>query len=121
MREKPATSAGHDPRGPLMKFTRTAQLALTAVAAAAPLARVLPAQARTSTDLSTDSPLATFLEQPHSTGLTVIKYSTTVYCSSGLSTDLTDQRSDDDTPDFIPATHAPRGITTYSVTFTSTS
>jgi hypothetical protein len=36
-----------------MKFTRKAQLALTAVAAAAPLALALPAQASTTSSLCT--------------------------------------------------------------------
>ena len=39
-----------------MKFTRKAQLALTAIAAAAPLALALPAQASTTTGLCTVTP-----------------------------------------------------------------
>ena len=63
-----------------MKFTRKAQLALTAVAAAAPLALTLPAQASTTTGLCTVTPRAPFFDHLDSSGQKEISYGTTVYC-----------------------------------------
>ncbi len=83
VRERPATSAGHDRRGFLVNFTRKAQLALTAIAAAAPLALALPAQASTTTGLCTVTPWAPFFDHFDSSGQKVINYGTTVYCHSG--------------------------------------
>ena len=102
-----------------MKFTRKAQLALTAVAAAAPLALALPAQASTTSGLCTVTPWAPFFDHLDSSGQKMITYGTTVYCSSGRSIEIQDQRWDDDTTDFIPSADDPHGITTYTITFTS--
>jgi hypothetical protein len=102
MRERPAASAGHQ-RGFLMKFTRKAQLALTAVAAAAPLALALPAQASTTTGLCTVTPQAPVSDHLDGSGQKVISYGTTVYCQSGRSIEIQDQRWDDDTWDLFPA------------------
>jgi hypothetical protein len=121
MREKPATSAGPTHGGSLMKFTRKAQLALTAVAAAAPLALALPAQASTTSSLCTVTPWAPSFDHIDSSGQKVINYGTTVYCQSGRSIEIQDQRWDDDTYDLIPSADDPHGITTYTITFTSTS
>ena len=104
-----------------MKFTRKAQLALTAVAAAAPLALALPAQASTTSSLCTVTPRAPFFDHLDSTGQKVISYGTTVYCQSGRSIEIQDQRCDDDTYDLIPSADDPHGITTYNITFNSTS
>ena len=51
-----------------MKFTRKAQLALTAVAAAAPLALALPAQASTTSSLCTVTPQAPVFDHFDSAG-----------------------------------------------------
>ena len=104
-----------------MKFTRKAQLALTAVAAAAPLALALPAQTSTTNGLCTVTPWAPFFDHLDSSGQKVINYGTTVYCQSGRSIEIQDQRWDDDTWDFIPSADDPHGITTHTITFTSTS
>ena len=101
-----------------MKFTRKAQLALTAVAAAAPLA--LPAQASTMNGLCTVDPWAPVFDHLDSSGQKVISYGTTVYCQSGRSIEIQDQRWDDDTYDLIPSADDPHGITTYTITFNST-
>jgi len=104
-----------------MKFTRKAQLALTAVAAAAPLALALPAQASTTSSMCTVTPQAPVFDHLDSSGQKVIKYGTTVYCPSDRSIEIQDQRWDDDTSDFVPSADDPHGITTYTITFTSTS
>jgi len=104
-----------------MKFTRTAQLALTAIAAAAPLALALPAQASTTSSLCTVTPKAPVFDHLDSSGQKVIKYPTTVYCQSGRSIEIQDQRWDDDTYDLVPSADDPHGITTYTITFNSTS
>ena len=103
-----------------MKFTRKAQLALTAVAAAAPLALALPAQASTTTGLCTVTPKAPFFDHLDSSGQKVIRYATTVYCQSGRSIEIQDQRWDDDTWDFISNADDPYGTTTYNITFNGT-
>ena len=103
-----------------MKFTRKAQLALTAVAAAAPLALALPAQASTTTGLCTVTPWAPAFDHLDSSGQKVISYGTTVYCQSGRSIEIQDQRWDDDTYDLIPSADDPHGITTYTIPFNST-
>ena len=51
----------------------------------------------------------------------MINYGTTVYCQSGRSIEIQDQRWDDDTWDLVPSADDPHGITTYTITFTSTS
>jgi len=61
-----------------MKFTRKAQLALTAIVAAAPLALALPAQASTTSSLCTVTPQAPVFDHFDSAGQKVIKYATTV-------------------------------------------
>ena len=104
-----------------MKFTRKAQLALTAVAAAAPLALALPAQASTTSSLCTVTPSAPAFDHLNSSGQKVIKYGTTVYCQSGRSIEIQDQRWDDDSWDLVPSADDPHGITTYNITFNSTS
>ena len=104
-----------------MKFTRKAQLALTAIAAAAPLALALPAQASSTTGLCTVTPQAPVFDHFNSSGEKVIKYPTTVYCQSGRSIEIQDQRWDDDTWDLVPSADDPYGTTTYNITFTSTS
>ena len=104
-----------------MKFTRKAQVALAAVAAAAPLALALPAQASTTSGLCTVTPWAPAFDHLDSSGQKVIKYPTTVYCQSGRSIEIQDQRWDDDTYDLIPSADDPHGITTYTITFNSTS
>jgi hypothetical protein len=103
-----------------MKFTRKAQLALTAIAAAAPLALALPAQASTTSGLCTVTPWAPAFDHLDSSGQKVIKYATTVYCQSGRSIEIQDQRWDDDTWDLVPSADDPHGITTYTITFNST-
>jgi hypothetical protein len=104
-----------------MKFTRKAQLALTAVAAAAPLALAIPAQASTTNGLCTVTPSAPYFDHLNSSGQKVINYGTTVYCQSGRSVEIQDQRWDDDTWDLVPSKDDPHGITTYNITFNSTS
>ena len=103
-----------------MKFTRKAQLALTAMAAAAPLALALPAQASTTTGLCTVTPWAPAFDHLDSSGQKVISYGTTVYCQSGRSIEIQDQRWDDDTWDLVPSADDPHGITTCTITFSST-
>jgi hypothetical protein len=103
-----------------MKFTRKAQLALTAVAAAAPLALALPAQASTTSSLCTVTPWAPSFDHIDSSGQKVISYGTTVYCQSGRSIEIQDQRWDDDTRDLVPSADDPHGITTCTITFSST-
>ena len=103
-----------------MKFTRKAQLALTAVAAAAPLALALPAQASTTSSLCTVTPQAPVFDHLDSSGQKVIKYATTVYCQSGRSIEIQDQRWDDDTWDFIPSADDPYGTTTVDKSVTKT-
>lgn len=103
-----------------MKFTRKAQFALTAIAAAAPLAPALPAQASTTTGLCTVTPWAPAFDHLDSSGQKVISDGTTVYCQSGRSIEIQDQRWDDDTWDLIPSADDPHGITTYTITFNST-
>ena len=51
----------------------------------------------------------------------MISYGTTVYCQSGRSIEIQDQRWDDDTYDLVPSADHPHGITTYTITFSSTS
>lgn len=104
-----------------MKFTRTAQLALTAVAAAAPLALALPAQASTTSSLCTVTPWAPYFDHIDSSGQKVINYGTTVYCESGRSIEIQDQRWDDDSGDLVPSKDDPHGITTYTIDFPGTS
>jgi hypothetical protein len=103
-----------------MKLTRKAQLALAAVAAAAPLALALPAQASTTSSLCTVTPWEPFFDHIDSTGQKVINYGTTVYCQSGRTIEIQDQRWDDDTYDLVPSADDPHGITTYTITFNST-
>jgi hypothetical protein len=103
-----------------MKFTRKAQLALTAIVAAAPLALALPAQASTTSSLCTVTPQAPVFDHFDSAGQKVIKYATTVYCQSGRSIEIQDQRWDDDTWDFVSNADDPYGTTTYNVTFNGT-
>ena len=103
-----------------MKFTRKAQLALTAVAAAAPLALALPAQASTTSGLCTVTPQAPVFDHFDSSGQKVIQYPTTVYCQSGRSIEIQDQRWDDDTYDLVPSADDPYGRTTYNIPFNST-
>jgi hypothetical protein len=81
----------------------------------------LPAQASTTTGLCTVTPWAPFFDHLDSSGQKVISYGTTVYCQSGRSIEIQDQRWDDDTYDLIPSADDPHGITTYTITFTSTS
>ena len=59
----------------------------------------LPAQASTTTGLCTVTPWAPFFDHLDSSGQKVIRYGTTVYCQSGRSIEIQDQRWDDDTYD----------------------
>ncbi len=80
-----------------MSFSRKAVLALTGLAALAmPLAVAGAASASTTSAGCTVTPLKPVYDHTNSSGNKVIKYETKVYCDTGRSIEILDERRDHD-------------------------